>query len=92
MVRAAGMNEVVGLFDMLDALPPEEKQARLYTKEFFESGVRKYHMKDYAIAVDRFKKVIADDPKDICAQHYFHEAMVHFKNPELPSVFGFNKK
>jgi len=92
MVRAAGMNEVAGLFDMLDALSPEEKQARLSTKEIFESGVRKYHMKDYATAVDRFQKVLADDPQDICAQYYFREAMDHLKNPELPSVFIFNRK
>ena len=92
MVRAAGVNEVVGLFDMLDALPPEEKQVRLSTKKIFESGVRKYHMKDYAVAVDRFQKVIDDDPHDICAQHYLNEATEHLNNPELPSVFIFNRK
>ncbi|MCL2252227.1 MAG: HAMP domain-containing protein [Treponema sp.] len=92
MVRAAGVNEVVALFDMLDALPPEEKKARLLTKQFFESGVRKYHMKDYATAVERFKKVTADDPQDICAQHYLNEAIEHLENPELPSVFIFNRK
>jgi len=92
MVRAAGVNEVVGLFDMLGALPPEEKQTRLSTKKYFESGVRKFHMKDYATAVARFKKVITDDPKDICAQYYYREAKEHYKNPELPSVFVFNRK
>jgi len=92
MVRAAGVNEVVALFDMLDALPPEEKQKRLSTKEFFESGVRKYHMKDYATAVKRFQKVNADDLQDICAEHYLGEAIKHLKNPELPSVFVFNRK
>jgi len=92
MVRAAGVNEVVGLFDMLDALPPEEKQVRLSTKKIFESGVRKYHMKDYTAAVDRFQKVTADDPQDICAQHYLNEATEHLNNPELPSVFIFNRK
>ena len=92
MVRAAGVNEVVGMFDMLDALPGEERQARLNTKEFFESGVRKYHMKDYAGAVERFQKVIAEDPQDICAQYYYCESMEHLKNPELPSVFIFKTK
>jgi len=92
MVRAAGVNEVVGLFDMLDALPPKEKQARLSTKAIFESGVRKYHMKDYAVAVKRFKRVITDDPQDICAKHYLSEAIKHYKNPELPSVFVFDRK
>jgi len=92
MVQAAGVNEVIGLFDMLDALSPEVKQSRLATKEVFESGVRKYHMKDYATAVQRFEKVIAADPQDICAMQHLEDAHKHLKNPGLPSVFVFNKK
>jgi class 3 adenylate cyclase len=92
MVQAAGINEVVGLFDMLDALPPRDKKARLSTKEVFESGVRKYHMKDYATAVQRFEKVLTADPQDICASHYLEEAHKHLLDPSLPSVFVFGKK
>ena len=92
MVQAAGVNEVVGLFDMLDALPPGVKRARLATKTVFESGVRKYHMKDYAAAVQRFEKVAAADPHDICASHHLEEAHKHLKYPDLPSVFIFDRK
>ncbi|MCL2793144.1 MAG: HAMP domain-containing protein [Spirochaetaceae bacterium] len=92
MVQAAGVNVVVGLFDMLDALSPKDKQSRLATKNVFESGVRKFHMKDYAAAVKRFEKVVAADPRDICAAHHLEEARKHLKDPTLPSVFIFEKK
>jgi len=92
MVQAAGVNEVTGLFDMLDALPEKERNCRLATKEVFESGVRKYHMKDYAAAVQRFEKVLASDPQDICASLHLEEAHNHLQNPELASVFIFDKK
>jgi len=92
MVQAAGVNEVLGLFDMLDALPARDKKIRLATKKIFESGVRKYHMKDYAAAVQRFEKVVAADPSDICAAHHLEEAHRHLKDPGQPSVFVFDKK
>ena len=92
MVQAAGVNEVVGLFDMLDALPPKDKHFRLATKTVFESGVRKYHMKDYEAAVQRFEKVIKADPKDICAALHLADAKRHLEDPSLPSVFVFGKK
>jgi len=92
MVQAAGVNEVVGVFDMLDALPPRDKKFRLSTKAVFESGVRKFHAKDYAAAVQRFKKVIAADPQDTCAKHHLLEAKKHMENPELAGIFTFDKK
>jgi class 3 adenylate cyclase len=92
MVQAAGVNEVVGLFDMLDALPLKDKKRRLVTKRVFESGVRKFHMKDYAAAIQRFEKVLESDPQDICASHHLREAHRHLRKPDLPSIFVFDKK
>jgi len=92
MVQAAGVNVVVGLFDMLDALEPKDRQLRLKTKTVFESGVRKFHMKDYATAVERFQKVVQADPGDICAAHHLEDAKRHLEDPNLPSVFVFGRK
>ena len=92
MVRAAGVNEVLGLFDIIDALPPKDKKLRLLTKKIFESGVRKFHTKDYAAAVHRFEKVVEADPGDICAIHHLEEARKHLEDSSLPSVFVFDKK
>jgi class 3 adenylate cyclase/HAMP domain-containing protein len=92
MIQAAGVNEVVGIFDILDALPLEKKKSRLVTRTSFESGVRNFHFKEYEEAVRRFKEVIAEDPSDICAFHHLAEAIKHLENPDLPSVFVFDKK
>jgi hypothetical protein len=92
MIQAAGVNEVVGAFDVLDALPPAIRKRRLATKKVFESGIRKYHMKEYQIACNRFELVIKADPSDICAANCLEEAQKRLKEPDLPSVFIFNKK
>ena len=92
MVQASGVNEVVGLFDMLDALPEKKKQLRIATKILFESGVRKFHMKDYVGAAKRFEEVLCQDPSDMLASYYLKEAQQHVNDPSLPSIFIFNKK
>ncbi|MCL2759994.1 MAG: HAMP domain-containing protein, partial [Treponema sp.] len=92
MVQAAGVNVVVGLFDMMDALPPKDKHMRLITKTMFESGVRKFHMKDYAAAIERFEEVVKTDPDDICAVHHLADAKRHLADPSMSSVFVFGRK
>jgi class 3 adenylate cyclase len=92
MVQVAGVNEVIGLFDMLDALSDRDRRFRLATKKVFESGVRRFHTKDYGAAVKRFEKVVAADPNDICAAHHLLEAKKRLNEPNLPSMFVFDKK
>jgi class 3 adenylate cyclase len=92
MIRVAGVNEVLGVFDMLDALPEDICKKRMITKRIFESGVRKYHTKDYKAALKRFEKVVAADPGDICAANCLAETRKRLRDPELPSVFMFDKK
>ncbi|GHV25299.1 hypothetical protein AGMMS4952_02710 [Spirochaetia bacterium] len=92
MVQAAGTTEVIGVFDMLDALPEGTCQRRIATKKVFESGVRKYHTKDYAAARKRFEMVVSADPGDICAQNCLAETKKRLEDPSLPSVFAFDKK
>jgi class 3 adenylate cyclase len=92
MIRAAGVNEVLGVFDILDALAPDLREKRMLTKKIFESGIRKYHTKDYAAAIKRFEKVIMVDPGDICAVNCLAETRRRLEDPSLPSVFMFDKK
>jgi class 3 adenylate cyclase/HAMP domain-containing protein len=92
MIRAAGVNEVVGLFDVLDALPAKTRKRRLATKQVFESGIRKYHTKEYKEALIRFEKVLTADPSDICAAKCLAETHRRLTDPNLPSVFEFEKK
>ncbi len=92
MIQVAGVNEVKGMFDILDALPPAIKEKRLQTKELFESGIRMYHMKEYATAAQIFQEVLDIDNGDICAQNCLNEAKKHIEQPHLTSVFVFDKK
>jgi class 3 adenylate cyclase len=92
ILRAAGVNEVVGVFDMLDALPEKVRRQRLATKRIFESGVRKFHTKEYEIARRRFEKVLSMDPSDACAANCLAETRRRIGDPALPSVFLFDKK
>jgi hypothetical protein len=92
MVQVAGVNEVLGVYDVLDALPEDRKQKRLATRDFFESGIRKFHMKDYAEALLRFQKVLEDDPDDLCAAKCLEETHHRLVDPALPSVIVFGRK
>jgi class 3 adenylate cyclase/HAMP domain-containing protein len=92
MIQAAGVNEVIGLFDVLDALPDSIRRKRLATKNVFESGIRKYHVKEYKDALKRFEMVVAADPEDACAASCLAETKRHLENPRLPSVFVYDKK
>jgi class 3 adenylate cyclase len=92
MIQASGVNEVIGIFDVLDALPERIRKKRLATKQVFESGVRKYHTRDYAGALKRFEQVVAADPGDACAAICLTETKRRLENPKLPSVFVFDKK
>ncbi|MDR1507423.1 MAG: HAMP domain-containing protein [Treponema sp.] len=92
MVQAAGVNTVVGLFDILDALPAPVRARRIATKKVFESGIRRYHMKEYGSAIKRFEAVIKADPSDICAANCLAETRKRLENPNLPSIFVFDKK
>jgi class 3 adenylate cyclase len=92
MIQAAGVNEVAGLFEVLDALPENIRARRLQTKKIFESGIRKYHTKEYAAAYQRFAWVVKTDPDDSCAANCLAETKKRLKDPSLPSVFIFSKK
>jgi class 3 adenylate cyclase len=92
MIQAAGVNEVVGVFDVLDALPVNTRKRRMATKLVFESGVRKFHTKEYKTAYARFEQVVKADPTDACAANALEETKKHLENPNLPSIFVFEKK
>jgi class 3 adenylate cyclase len=92
LIQPAGTNEIIGVFEMLDALPEQIRERRTLTRELFESGIRKYHTKDYETARTRFEEITRSDPTDICAKRYLEETQKHISDPTLPSVFVFDTK
>jgi len=91
-IQVAGMNEAIGVFDILDALSPQIRTNRIATQKIFESGIRKYHTKDYRAAHERFKEVIEADPEDLCAVNCLRETERRLENPALPSIFVYDRK
>ncbi|MDR0400591.1 MAG: HAMP domain-containing protein [Treponema sp.] len=92
MIKAAGLNTAVGVFDMLDALPSKIRARRIATRQVFESGIRLYHTKDYQNARRRFEKVVEADPDDVCAAYFLTETERRIKDPSQQSIFIFDRK
>jgi class 3 adenylate cyclase len=92
MIKAAGLNTAIGVFDMLDALPGKIRARRIATRQVFESGIRMYHTKDYQNARRRFEKVAKADPDDACAAYFLTETERRIKDPGLQSIFIFDQK
>jgi class 3 adenylate cyclase len=91
-IQVAGTNEVVGAFDILDALPEGMRKKRIGTKAIFESGIRCYHTKEYQKACAKFNEVLKFDTEDMCARVYAREAERRMRDPRLPGVFIYDKK
>jgi hypothetical protein len=91
-IQVAGTNEVIGVFDVLDALPEGMRKKRIGTKAVFESGIRCYHTKEYQKACAKFNEVLKFDGEDTCARLYAREAERRVRDPRLPGVFIYDKK
>jgi class 3 adenylate cyclase len=92
LIQPAGNNEVTGVFEILDALPPRLRDRRLKTRRLFESAIRKYHTKDYKAALLCFERIVSVDKTDVCAARYLEETRKRVQDPSLPSVFVFDLK
>ncbi|MCL2070489.1 MAG: adenylate/guanylate cyclase domain-containing protein [Treponema sp.] len=92
LVKPALTNDIIGLYEILDALPDETRKKRMETRELFESGVRNFHTMDYKKAAHRFYEVAKKDNTDKCAILYFEEAKRHCKDSSLQSVFVYDVK
>jgi class 3 adenylate cyclase len=89
LIQPAGVNEIVGIFDILETLPPSVRARRIATRDAFESGVRNFHMKDFDTAAQYFQEVVDTDKSDSCARHHLAEAQKRIQHPSLPAVFIF---
>ena len=67
-VQAKGKDEPVTLWEVLDALPPAERDARLATREPFAEAAQAYRQGDFAGAEARFARCVDEAPQDRAAQ------------------------
>lgn len=93
MIQVAGVHEIKALFEVLDALDDRRRDARLKTKEDFESGIRKYHLGKFQEALDCLERVREADPEDIAVVKYIEVIRTQMESGNTDkNVFRFANK
>ncbi len=69
-VQVKGKSEMVSVFEIFDADPPELKDAKLATKSIFEEAIFLYNMKLLSRATQLFKDCMDINPEDKVFQIY----------------------
>lgn len=69
-VRVKGKSEMVSVFEVFDADPPEVRAGKLATKTYFEQGLILYKMGQVSEAVQYFEICCQQNPQDTVAQIY----------------------
>ena len=69
-VQVKGKSEMVSIFEIFDADPPETKEAKLATKSIFEEAIFLYNMKLFDRATKLFKDCLDINPEDKVFQIY----------------------
>ena len=91
MVQVAGVNDVNGLYEILDCLAETERKKREANKEEFREGVRLFHLGRREEAVEQFAKIIDEGKADFVTEKY-HDYIRSMSEEDKGNVFRFNKK
>ncbi|MFB2937872.1 CHASE2 domain-containing protein [Aerosakkonemataceae cyanobacterium BLCC-F154] len=70
-VKVKGKSEMVTVYEVFDADPPEVKQAKTLTKTGFEQAVLLYNLGKFERAAEIFAKCVSVNPQDKVAQIYW---------------------
>ena len=74
-VKIKGKSELVSVFEVFDADPPEIRAGKLETKTTFESALMYYSVQDLKQAVQLFEDCLRRNPMDRVAQTYFERVV-----------------
>ena len=91
MVQVAGVNDVNGLYEILDCLEETERKKREENKADFREGVRLFHLGRRKEAVEQFAKIIDEGRADFVTEKY-HDYIRSMSDEDKGNVFRFNKK
>jgi class 3 adenylate cyclase len=69
-VKVKGKSEMISVFEVFDADPPELKERKLNTKTFFEQAVALYNLNHFAEATSLFDECLRQNPGDTIARLY----------------------
>lgn len=70
-VAVKGKSEMVSVWEIFDADPPESRDAKLKTKTQFESALTLYYLHQYKQAAQLLQICLAENPGDAVAQIYW---------------------
>ncbi len=72
-----GQNDTaIEVFEVLDTLPPEEKELRLKTNADFNLGVTHFQQGDFKNSQNFFYSVLKEDPTDLVAKAYYEQGLL----------------
>ena len=91
MVQVAGVNDVNGLYEILDCLEETERKKREANSDEFREGVRLFHLGRREEAAEQFAKIIEEGKADYVTEKY-HDYILSMSEEDKGNVFRFNKK
>jgi TolA-binding protein len=74
-VQVRGKVQKVGVFEVFEADPPVQKQAKLATKPIFEAALIHYYQGSVEKAKSLFNQCVKENPGDCVAQIYLEQCV-----------------
>jgi PAS domain S-box-containing protein len=75
-VQVKGKSQIVTVFEIFDADPPEIRQGKLITKAKFEEAMFFYSQEDFRDAAKLFEECLNKNPQDRVAQIYLERCQI----------------
>ena len=91
ILQVAGVNEVKGVYEVLDCLADEVKEERQEHSEDLREAIRLFHLGDRNAAVDILSKIECDDEKDSVIKKY-RDYISGMSEEDKGNVFRFTRK
>jgi class 3 adenylate cyclase len=73
-VTVKGKQDALKIYEILDGLPEELRELKVFTKRGFEAGLELYFQKDFPEAMIRFREVLNVNPDDLAAKIYYQNS------------------
>ncbi len=87
-VKVKGKSEVITVYEIYDALPPNEVALKDQTRDEFEEGFVLYHWEEFKDALPFFEKVLQINETDKAARMYLErcQQILSMKMPDEPRI------
>ncbi len=86
LVQVKGKNRPIGIYEVLDALRHSDRELKVVTKKYFESGIICFQNQEFHEAARRFKVVVQNNKSDKAARLYL-EASIKYLDGEVPAAW-----